>query len=63
MPAPVQAVDTTAAGDTFIGFYWVAVGRGMPNTEALKTARRAGALCVTRSGEMDSIPCWQRVMG
>jgi ribokinase len=52
----VQAVDTTAAGDTFIGYYLAAAAAGWPPEQCLRRAGRAAALCVTRRGAMDSIP-------
>jgi len=52
----VKAVDTTAAGDTFIGFFLAAwVQTGDPRL-ALERGCRAAALCVTRAGAADSIP-------
>jgi ribokinase len=57
LPArPVQAVDTTAAGDTFLGYYLAGRTRGLGARESLELAVRAAALCVTRPGAMDSIP-------
>ena len=53
---PVEAVDTTAAGDTFIGYFLGAMVAGRPVCQALEQATRAAALCVTRPGAMDSIP-------
>jgi ribokinase len=56
-PAPrVRAVDTTAAGDTFIGFLLAAGLQGAAEPAALATACRAAAVSVTRPGAMDSIP-------
>jgi ribokinase len=56
-PAPrVRAVDTTAAGDTFIGFFLAAVLQGASEPAALTAACRAAAVSVTRAGAMDSIP-------
>lgn len=52
----VTVVDTTAAGDTFIGYYVAAILGGRRPEAALKLATRAAALCVTRSGAADSIP-------
>ncbi|HEX2347301.1 MAG TPA: ribokinase [Ktedonobacterales bacterium] len=52
---PVPAVDTTAAGDTFIGMYAVAAAQMRP-AEALRFATAASALCVSRRGAQESIP-------
>ncbi len=58
---PVQAVDSTAAGDTFTGFFFAARFRGLPVAQALEMAARAAALSVTRSGASASIPTWEEV--
>ena len=60
---PVQAVDTTAAGDTFIGFFLAAQLRSMDVATALQLAGRAAALCVTRHGAADAIPVLAEVEG
>jgi len=52
----VQAVDTTAAGDTFLGYYLADRIAGSSRPEALRTATRAAARCITRSGAQESIP-------
>ena len=52
----VNAVDTTAAGDTFIGAYVAAVVRGSSPDVAVRLAVRAAGLCVTRPGAQESIP-------
>ena len=52
----VRVVDTTAAGDTFIGYLLAELARKRPIVSALETACQAAALCVTRSGAVDSIP-------
>jgi ribokinase len=57
----VEAVDTTAAGDTFLGYYLAGLIRGMPADRAMNVAIRAAALCVTRAGALDSIPRWDEV--
>jgi ribokinase len=54
----VEAVDTTAAGDTFTGFFLGAVVRGLPTESCLLYATAAAALCVSRAGAADSIPTW-----
>ncbi|MEW1724103.1 ribokinase [Streptomyces sp. NPDC093109] len=57
VPAPrVRAVDTTGAGDTFVGALAVALGEGRPMTDALRWASAAAALCVQRPGASASMP-------
>lgn len=52
----VEVVDTTGAGDTFIGFFLAElISTGDPRT-ALERAGRASAICVTRHGAAESIP-------
>ncbi len=53
---PVQAVDTTGAGDTFIGYFMQAWMAGQPVQVALERACKAAALCVQRLGASSSIP-------
>jgi ribokinase len=55
-PVPVNAVDTTAAGDAFTGSLAVFLGQGKPMGEAVKLAGIAGALCATRMGAQPSLP-------
>jgi len=52
----VEPVDTTAAGDTFVGYLAAGLGRRDPLGELLRTASLAGALAVTRHGAATSIP-------
>lgn len=52
----VAAIDTTAAGDTFIGAYATALAEGADVVAAAELGRRAAALCVTREGAQPSIP-------
>lgn len=54
--AKVQAVDTTAAGDTFIGYFLAARAEGQPVRACLELACAAAGICVTRHGAMDAIP-------
>lgn len=57
LPAPpVAAVDTTGAGDTFIGYFLQGLAASLTAREATTRAVQAAALCVTRPGAMDSIP-------
>ena len=57
----VDAVDTTAAGDTFTGYFLNAVLRGLPIETALRYAAAASALAVTRAGAAASIPVMEEV--
>ena len=52
----VDAVDTTAAGDTFVGALTVALGRGAAIDEAVGDGQAAAAVSVTRMGAQSSIP-------
>lgn len=52
----VQAVDTTAAGDTFLGALTVALAQRQPLDAAVREGIRASALCVTQHGAQPSIP-------
>ncbi|MDX2195473.1 MAG: ribokinase [Cytophagales bacterium] len=57
VPAPkVQAVDTTAAGDTFNGGLAVALAEGKSIDEACKLGVEAASISVTRLGAQPSIP-------
>jgi ribokinase len=57
MPAvTVQAIDSTGAGDTFIGAFVAALFRGADLFGAVDFAQRAAALSVTRAGAIDSMP-------
>lgn len=53
---PVQAVDTTGAGDTFTGYFLAARMEGRPPRDAMALATRAAAIAVTRPGASASIP-------
>lgn len=57
----VKALDTTAAGDTFIGFCLSAIMAGEPMANAIRRACAASAICVTRLGAASSIPTQQEV--
>jgi ribokinase len=49
-------VDTTAAGDTFTGYFFASVAEGRTVEEALAVASRAAGIAVTRPGAAASIP-------
>jgi ribokinase len=52
----VNVVDTTAAGDAFVGAFAVALAQGRPTREAAAWGNAAGALTVTRAGAQPSLP-------
>lgn len=52
----VNAVDTTAAGDTFCGGVCVALSEGKALSEAVKFATAASSIAVQRPGAQDSVP-------
>ena len=51
-----NVVDTTAADDTFIGYFLARRAQGDPVEQCLKNAATAAGLCVAMAGAMDSIP-------
>jgi ribokinase len=56
-PCPkVEARDTTAAGDSFVGFFAAALDTGLPFAEAMRRGTAAGSLACTVAGAQPSIP-------
>ena len=55
------AVDTTAAGDTFTGYFLQAAAQGKPIPYALRIAAQASAIAVSRPGAAASIPLAEEV--
>ncbi len=53
---PVEPVDTTAAGDAFVGSFAVTFAEGRPLTEAVRCGNAAGALASTKQGAQPSMP-------
>ena len=58
----VEAVDTTAAGDTFTGFYLASILRGEKVNNALRIAAKASSITVTKEGAAKSIPTLEQVL-
>lgn len=58
---PVETVDTTAAGDTFCGYFLMEYINGKRPSEALLTATKASAIAVGRRGASPSIPIFEEV--
>lgn len=53
---PVEAVDTTGAGDAFTAGLAAGLSEGLPIDEAIRLGVRAGAFCVTHLGVIDGLP-------
>lgn len=58
----VEAVDTTAAGDTFTGYFIHAITSGGTPAKALEIASKASAIAVSRAGAAPSIPYADEVL-
>lgn len=57
----VPVVDTTAAGDTFAGYFLACTARGLGIDRTLEFASKASSLAVSRPGASDSIPAIDEV--
>ena len=57
----VKAIDTTAAGDTYTGYFIAGILNGKTIKEAMDTASKASAIAVSRQGAAPSIPCLEEV--
>ena len=58
---PVQAVDTTGAGATFMGYFVGCLAQGMERKDAMQYAAMAASIAVTRPGAAPSIPMMAEV--
>ena len=58
---PIKPVDTTGAGDTFMGYFLGARLEGKSTHECMELASKAAALCVSRLGASVSIPTRREV--
>ena len=58
---PADVVDTTAAGDTFTGYFVAGIAAGEDYAQILKTATAASSIAVSRAGAAPSIPHRQEV--
>ncbi|MCF6273165.1 MAG: ribokinase [Rhodobacteraceae bacterium] len=59
----VEPVDTTGAGDTFMGYFMAGLDGGKAPQEALRMAAAAAALMVTKKGTAEAIPLMDEVAG
>ncbi len=57
----VAVVDTTAAGDCFVGVFAASLDRGLSPSAAIARANRAAALCCTRPGSQGSLPTAEQI--
>ena len=53
---PAEAIDTTAAGDTYVGAFVTRLSEGVDIATAMRFASTASALTVTRKGAQCAIP-------
>ena len=58
----VKAIDSTAAGDTFVGAFAACLARGESVREAVGYANKAAAISVTRKGAQQSVPSREEVL-
>lgn len=56
-----DAVDTTAAGDTYIGYFLAGISRNMEIEAAMRLASAAAGMSVQKHGAADSIPFFEEV--
>ena len=57
----VKAIDTTAAGDTYTGYFIAGILNGKTIKESMDIASKASAIAVTRQGAAPSIPVLEEV--
>jgi len=57
----VRVIDTTGAGDTFLGYFVSRMAKGSTDEECLRYASQAAALCVQRCGAAPAIPLLEDV--
>ena len=58
---PANVVDTTAAGDTFTGYFFASILAGSTPAEALRRAATASSLAIGKPGAAKSIPWAEEV--
>ncbi|MBQ5780661.1 MAG: ribokinase, partial [Spirochaetaceae bacterium] len=56
-----KCVDTTAAGDTFTGYFLAGIMEGMKIPDVLKLSTMASSIAITREGAVPSIPIREEV--
>lgn len=58
----VHVVDSTAAGDTFIGYWLASHIKGEDIHQSLNIATTAASICIQKTGAIDSIPYYEEVI-
>jgi ribokinase len=58
---PAQAIDTTGAGDAFMGGFAYALSSGDPLLDAIALGNRCGALSTEKRGTQTSFPDWREL--
>ena len=53
---PVEVVDTTGAGDTFVGAFAASLDRGLGFADAMRRGLSAGSLACAKAGAQTSMP-------
>lgn len=61
MAFPAQVIDTTGAGDTFVGYFVGCLARGLVCSDSIRLASMAASLSVSRPGAAPSIPHLEEV--
>jgi ribokinase len=60
LPAPLsQAVDTTGAGDAFVGAFGYGLASGLAPADAMGLALRCASFSVSRRGTQSSFPTFE----
>lgn len=60
-PFKVKAIDTTAAGDSYLGALVTALSEGKDIVDAMKFASKCSSITVTRKGAINSLPKLEEV--
>lgn len=57
----VNAIDTVAAGDTYLGYFVSGLAKGLDEAHAMMLASKASAITVTRKGAIKAIPSIEEI--
>ena len=60
-PFNVNAIDTTGAGDTFLGYLLASLSQGLTMMQAMSYGSAAASLQITKPGALPAIPTFQEV--